>query len=110
MNIIDIDFTKPPEIKLKKKLTKKEKTFFCKLGKEVIYEHSYIIDIEGGKVTCRACEKEFSPMFVLQDLCRNEGVWAQNYIRYKNIIIEAAQKTKVKCEHCNKFTTIKTKA
>lgn len=70
-------------------------------------EHSYVIDPEADKVTCRKCLKIFNPMAVLTDLARKESGWFLHHQRYTEEMKRLDEKSRTKCEHCKQMTRIR---
>jgi hypothetical protein len=88
-------------------LTEKDRRLYCTISNHsVISDHSYEIDAEAGKVTCTRCKREFTPMHVLLDLCREESLWMYNREDYKKRMEELEKRQRTKCYNCGKMTTI----
>ncbi len=71
------------------------------------YKHSYLIDPESDKVTCKHCDKTFNPMAVLSELAQRESQWHMTLERVKEESKALDEKKKFKCQHCGKFTKVK---
>lgn len=59
------------------------------------------------EVTCSLCQTRLDPMWVLVQLARQESVLRQRAEGYSAVANAAKERTRTKCEHCDRFTRIK---
>lgn len=64
------------------------------------------IDVRAGKCTCRKCGGEVSPMFVLEELMRDESRWMRHRAEYFENMKRLRERSRTKCEHCGVMTRI----
>lgn len=67
---------------------------------------AFIIDTALEQVTCGRCKERLSPMYVLQQLTRQETRYHELHARYADEMARLATRSKKKCEHCDKITRI----
>ena len=70
---------------------------------------SYTVDLRAGRCTCKACGGEVSPMFVLEQLMREESRWQRSRRAYIDEMKRLDERSKTKCRHCGQMTRISTR-
>lgn len=58
------------------------------------------------EVECGLCSGKLDPMWVLQQLARNESRWLQNRLRAQEEQKRLSERERTKCEHCKQMTRI----
>ena len=66
----------------------------------------FTVDAKAGKCFCRGCGGEVSPMFVLEQLMKEESRWRRSLEEYKDSMRRLGERSRTKCEHCKKMTRI----
>ncbi len=66
----------------------------------------YIFDDSLEHVKCNACNENLSPMYVLRQLANQESQWRQASDRYQGEMQRLGERSRTKCEHCDKMTRI----
>lgn len=66
----------------------------------------FLIDDTLAEVTCGRCKQKLNPMFVLKQLMHSESRWHQSFNQYQGEMKRLSERSKTKCEHCNKMTRI----
>jgi len=68
---------------------------------------TYVISNEGEtEVECGACGTRLDPMFVLRRLAHEETKWHETRQRYDDEMKRLAERSRTKCEYCDKMTRI----
>lgn len=75
-------------------------------GKCSHWRGPFTVDIKAGKCICRSCNEEVSPMFVLEELMKQESQWMQTRATYQDEMKRLAERSRTKCEKCGEFTRI----
>lgn len=78
----------------------------CKASK-IQHVGPLVINEDTGMVDCECCGKSLTPIFVLKQMASNESRWNESSRRMREMKKELQARTKTKCEHCKKFTTIR---
>jgi len=66
----------------------------------------FTIDDRLGHVECRDCKEKLNPMHALTMLARQETQYHELHERYQDELKRLAERSKTKCEHCQKMTRI----
>lgn len=64
------------------------------------------VDVKGGKCRCKRCGEEVSPMFVLEQLMKDESRWMRTAVTYQDQMKRLAERSRTKCQHCGQMTRI----
>lgn len=67
---------------------------------------TYLIGEGETEVECSACGTRLDPMFVLRRLAHEETKWHERRQRYNDEMKRLDERSRTKCEHCNKMTRI----
>jgi hypothetical protein len=70
---------------------------------------SYIIREGETEVECGLCGTRLNPMFVLSRLAGEETRWHQARANYQNEMKRLKDRSRTKCEHCDRMTRISRK-
>ncbi len=70
------------------------------------YFGPFEVDVDGAKCKCKACGGEVSPIFVLEQLMRDESRWNRTRTAYLDEMKRLGERSRTKCEHCEKMTRI----
>ncbi|MCY9874521.1 hypothetical protein [Vibrio barjaei] len=71
--------------------------------------NKFIVDPQLGVVKCGICGESLNPMWVLEQYASGEHRLIQQVERLRRLVEETKDKTKCKCQHCGKMTTIANK-
>lgn len=66
----------------------------------------FTVDERLQEVECRDCKVKLNPMFALLSLCRQEGRYHELHARYQDEMQRLGERSKTKCQHCDKMTRI----
>jgi hypothetical protein len=66
----------------------------------------FTIDEKLSQVECRDCGVVLNPMYALLQLAREENRYHELHARYQSELKRLAERSRTKCEHCNKMTRI----
>lgn len=64
------------------------------------------VDDKGGKCRCLTCGEEVAPIFVLQQLMKQESRWMRTREAYLGEMKRLDERSKTKCQHCGLLTRI----
>lgn len=64
------------------------------------------VDVKQGKCKCKKCGEEVSPIFVLDQLMRDESTWRQLHVVYQDEMKRLGERRLTKCQHCKQMTRI----
>ena len=64
------------------------------------------VDDKAGKCKCLRCGGEVSPMFVLEQLMRQESTWMRTRAAYQDKMKRLDERSSTKCQHCGQMTRI----
>lgn len=67
---------------------------------------TFTIDLDAGKCFCKRCAGEVSPMFVLEQLMKQESRWMQTMATYQDQMKRLAERSRTKCQHCGEMTRV----
>lgn len=67
---------------------------------------SFEVDVDAGKCKCRHCSGEVSPMFVLEQLMKQESRWNRTRAAYQDEMKRLDERSRTKCQHCGQLTKI----
>ena len=67
----------------------------------------YIIDEGAAEVECSACKAKLTPMWVLTKMAHKETQYHETERRYHDSMRRLSERSRVKCEHCNRMTQIR---
>ncbi len=67
---------------------------------------TYIIDRKTGTVECSNCQDKLDPIWVLEQLCNQEGQWRMRAERYHDEMKRLRKRQRTKCERCGEMTRI----
>ena len=70
------------------------------------FNATYQVDVRGGKCVCLNCKEEVSPMFVLEQLMKQESRWLQTRAAYQDEMKRLAERSRTKCKHCGQITRV----
>lgn len=70
------------------------------------YLAAFTVDSVAGKCFCKDCGGEVSPMFVLEQLMKQESQWMRTRAAYQDEMQRLAERTRTKCTHCGQITRI----
>lgn len=65
---------------------------------------SFTLDADAGKCFCDDCNGEVSPMFVLDQLMKEESRWMRTRSAYRDEMKRLAERSRTKCEKCGQIT------
>lgn len=84
------------------------KKAYVKCGDRHVIGHvgPYLIDDSAASLKCEACGQELSPYWVLGEMARAEHRYKRLIEEYKRQRALVEDRTRTKCEHCNKMTKI----
>lgn len=66
----------------------------------------FTVDKTLAQVTCRDCNEKLDPMYVLTQIAYGETKYHDLHARYQDELTRLRERSKTKCEHCQKMTTI----
>lgn len=69
----------------------------------------YLIDASGASITCEACKQQLNPYWVLEEMASAEHRYKRLIQEYKRQRALSEDRTRTKCEHCEKMTRINLK-
>lgn len=69
----------------------------------------FVVDVDGGKCTCKECGGEVAPIFVLEKLMKEESRWMRNREAHLNEVRRLEERSRTKCQHCGEMTRISSK-
>lgn len=58
------------------------------------------------EIECGLCNTRLDPMFVLRIMANEENDWSRSRARYIDEMKRLGERSRTKCEHCNKMTRI----
>ena len=96
-----IEFNKDDFEKL---MEKKSQVFESGHLTNVYCQHVYVIDLNSDIVGCTKCDSVFNPMYVLKKMADAESKWSSRKQYFENKVEALKAKTKIKCQHCGRFT------
>ena len=67
---------------------------------------AFIVDDKLDEVTCSKCQAKLNPMFVLKQLTGRETRFHEGHRRYHDEMKRLKDRTRTKCEHCDRMTRI----
>jgi hypothetical protein len=67
---------------------------------------AFFVDPDAGKCFCRRCKGEVAPMFVLEQLMKQESRWNRTREAYLGEMKRLDERSRTKCQHCGKTTKI----
>lgn len=67
---------------------------------------AFTVDPDAGKCFCRHCSGEVSPMFVLEQLMKQESRWNRTRAAYQDEMKRLDERSRTKCQHCGEMTKI----
>lgn len=70
------------------------------------YPGHFIVNDSLAEVTCGDCNEKLNPMWVLGQLARRDGNFADAHARYHEQMKRLSERTSTKCRHCGKMTRI----
>lgn len=68
----------------------------------------YNVDERLATVTCRDCGEQLNPVRVLVDLARDESLYIRRHAQYVEEVERLQQRSRTKCQHCQRITRIST--
>ena len=71
------------------------------------FGQTYKVDERLAEVTCGGCGEKLNPMWVLEQLCREESRWHELHARYQDELKTLRARRRTKCEHCRQMTRIR---
>jgi hypothetical protein len=75
-------------------------------SKCIHFRGPFQVDPKGGRCVCKGCGEEVSPMFVLEQLMNQESQWMRTRAAYQDEMKRLDERSRTKCQHCEKFTRI----
>lgn len=66
----------------------------------------FTIDEKLAQVECRDCKASLNPFYALAQLARQETRYHELHERYQDEMKRLGERSKTKCEHCQKMTRI----
>lgn len=105
---IDTDTTNILKLPIKPTTPPDEQLFLVPppLNKCCHFNGPFEVDQDAGKCKCLKCGEEVSPIFVLTQLMMVESRWNQTRLAYQAEMKRLSERSKTKCEHCHKMTSI----
>lgn len=76
------------------------------VGKKSCYHRQFIVDDKKAEVECADCGEKLNPIWVLAYLCNRESQWKESRRRYQEEMKRLDERSRTKCEHCEKMTRI----
>lgn len=70
--------------------------------------NKFIVDTELGYVRCGICDEHLNPMWVIKQYGNEEHRLFKQLERLQSLVKELEKKTRCKCDHCGKMTTMAT--
>lgn len=70
------------------------------------FHRRFTVDEQLQQVECTDCKERLNPMFALITLSRQENRYHELHARYQDELTRLGERSKTKCEHCNKMTRI----
>lgn len=70
------------------------------------YRGPFEVDVNAGSCKCLACQGTVTPMFVLEQLMRQESEWNRTRRAYQDEMLRLQMRSKTKCERCGAMTRI----
>lgn len=67
---------------------------------------TFVVDVDGGKCTCKACGGEVTPMFVLEKLMQQESRWMRTRAAYQDEMKRLSERSRTKCRKCGAMTPV----
>ena len=98
---LPVKFRKPPD---------EDRTLFSpwEVGKpKACYHESFVVDQEKDTVECAACGERLNPMWVLSHLATRDRNFADRQKRANEAMNRLKERSRTKCEHCQKMTRIR---
>ena len=71
--------------------------------------NKFILDPKLGYVKCEMCDEHLNPMWVIEQYANYEHRLFQQLHRLEKLVELTKDKTKCKCQHCGKMTSIANK-
>lgn len=68
---------------------------------------SMIVDEELNEVICKACGAKLNPVAMLARFATEESRWTYQLKEMRAIKKKLEEKSRCKCEHCNRFTRVR---
>ena len=66
----------------------------------------FTIDAKLMQVECRDCKEKLDPMYALIALSRQETQYHELHARYMDELTRLGERSKTKCQHCQRMTRI----
>lgn len=67
---------------------------------------SFTVDIDAGECVCSKCGGKVTPIFVLEQLMKQESQWMRTREAYLGEMKRLGERQSTKCQHCGKLTRI----
>lgn len=67
---------------------------------------SFTVDMSAGKCICSKCSGEVSPMFVLEQLMKQESRWMRTRAAYLDEMKRLEARSRTKCRKCGEMTPV----
>lgn len=67
------------------------------------------VDVKGGKCKCLTCGDEVNPLFVLEQLMKQESQWMRTRAAYMDEMKRLDERSRTKCQHCGAMTKVSRK-
>ena len=67
---------------------------------------TFTVDVDAAKCFCKDCGGEVSPIFVLEQLMKQESRWNRTRDAYQDEMKRLAERSRTKCQHCGEMTRI----
>ena len=80
--------------------------------REVPYSHCrhfrgpFEVDVDAGSARCLQCGETVSPIFVLEQLMKQESWWNRTRRAYQDEMRRLEERSSTKCQHCSLMTRI----
>lgn len=96
------------ELPVRKKVTGKNHLSLAPNALSACQHNRTQIDITKAELTCLDCQEKLNPIWFIQRLTTEEGRVYQRLRLMRAEIESLKERSKVKCEHCKKLTSIRT--
>lgn len=83
-----------------------ERTLTLAKTGQCLHTSGFILDESLEHVHCKACKEALNPMWVLRRLANQETQYHVAAARYQEEMQRLSERSRTKCEHCNKMTRI----
>lgn len=76
------------------------------VGRCLHWNTTFEVDVDGGTCKCLGCGQHVTPMFVLEQLMKEESRWHRARASYQDEMKRLSERSRTKCQHCGGMTRV----